>query len=653
MRVLSRDRRRQGRRAPVALYKMVVDNADDLIAVSAEDGTILFASPSWERSLGYETEEIVGRNGLDFVHPDDVESARIKMADGFAEGRASLAHLRLRHKDGRWIDFEGAGSLISDEDGAPLILAVSRNITDRLKLDAERNRLAAIVESSSDAIISKTLDGIITSWNTEAERLYGYDAAEAIGHPITMIVPPHLHEEVRGFLERVRNGERIPHAETVRIRKDGTSVDVAITISPIRGENGTIVGASTVARDLTERRNAERADRQSMELRQQMGAIVDSALDCIVSMGHDATIIEFNPAAERTFGYRREDVIGRPLAELIIPPSLRQQHIAGFANYLRTGEGPVLGKHVELRAMRRDGSEFPVELSIVRVNLPGPPIFTGFIRDITRRKQAEEERERLLERERNALLEVQRLNSELEDRVAERTAQLENAVEELEAFSYSVSHDLRAPLRAIDGFAGILEQELGPRLDTTSAPHLHTVRRQARRMGQLIDDLLAFAKLSRLPLSRRAVDVDALVRNCLEDLAPALADRECQFNIGELPPCQGDQALLQQVFFNLLANAVKFTVGRDVAHIEVGTLEGSSPTVYFVRDDGAGFDMAYKDKLFGVFQRLHREDEFEGTGVGLAMVERVVRRHGGKVWAEAAVGTGATFFLTLEEEAPG
>jgi PAS domain S-box-containing protein len=653
MRAVSRDRRRQGLRAPGDLYRMVVDSADDLITVNAEDGSILFASPSWKRVLGYETEEVVGRNGLDFVHPDDVESARVTMAESLAAGRASLAHLRLRHRDGRWIDFEGAGSQIADESGSPLILAVSRNITDRLKLDAERSRLAAIVDSSQDAIIGKTLDGVITSWNAEAEQLYGYDSSEAIGRPITLIVPPHLHEEVRGFLERIRNGERIPHAETVRLRKDGSSVDVSITISPIRDEAGAIVGASTVARDLTQRRSAERADRQSIELRQRMAAIVDSAIDCIVSIDHDATIIEFNPAAERAFGYRREEVIGRPLAETIIPPSLRHDHTAGFANYLRTGEGPVLGKHVELSAMRSDGSEFPIELSIVRVNLPGPPIFTGFIRDITRRKRAEEEREQLLARERAALLEVQRLNADLEERVAERTAQLEDAVHELEAFSYSVSHDLRAPLRAIDGFAGILEQELGPRLDASSAAHLQTVRRQARRMGQLIDDLLAFAKLGRQPLSKRTVDVDALVRTCLEDLAPALADRECRFGIGELPPCRGDQALLQQVFFNLLANAVKFTAGRDVGHIDVGTLEGVSPPVYFVRDDGAGFDMAYNDKLFGVFQRLHREDEFEGTGVGLAMVERVVRRHGGKIWADAAVGSGATFFLTLEEEAPG
>jgi PAS domain S-box-containing protein len=629
---------------------MVVDNTDDLITVNAEDGTILFASPSW-KSLGYEPEEVIGRSGLDFVHPDDVMAARTTMAESFAAGRASLARLRLRHKDGRWIDVEGAGSLIADEDGPPLILAVSRDITDRLTLDAERDRLAAIVESSSDAIIGKTLDGIITSWNEGAEQLYGYAAAEAIGQPITLIAPRHLHEEVRGFLERLRNGDRIPHMETVRRRKDGTSVDVSITISPIRDASGAIVGASTVARDLTERRNAERADRQSAELRQRMGAIVDSAIDCIVSIDHDAAIIEFNPAAEHAFDYRRDEVIGKPLAETIIPPSLREQHAAGFANYLRTGEGPVLGTHVELTAMRRDGSEFPIELSIVRVNLPGPPIFTGFIRDITRRKRAEEERERLLEREREALLEVRRLNSELEDRVAERTAQLEEAVKELEAFSYSVSHDLRAPLRAIDGFAGVLEQELGPRLDASAASHLHTVRRQASRMGQLIDDLLAFAKLGRRPLMKQAVDVDALVRSCVEDLEPALAGRECRFSIGDLPPCEGDEALLRQVFFNLLANAIKFTAGREVAHVDVGTIEGTSPPVYFVRDDGAGFDMAYKDKLFGVFQRLHREDEFEGIGVGLATVERVVHRHGGRVWAEAAVGAGATFFLTLEEEA--
>jgi signal transduction histidine kinase/DNA-binding LacI/PurR family transcriptional regulator len=235
----------------------------------------------------------------------------------------------------------------------------------------------------------------------------------------------------------------------------------------------------------------------------------------------------------------------------------------------------------------------------------------------------------------------------LVQRVRERSAELEAANKELEAFSYSVSHDLRAPLRAIDGFSCILMEDYAPQLPSEVGRYLKTIRESSQQMGHLIDDLLAFSRLSRQPLNKQPVAMDNLVRQALADLHAEQEGRHVEIVMGDLPPCQADPGLLRQVWINLLSNALKFTRGRDDARIEVGCTEQDGEQVYFVKDNGAGFDMQYVGKLFGVFQRLHRSEEYKGTGVGLAIVQRIVHRHGGRVWAEAAPSVGATFYFTL------
>jgi len=245
---------------------------------------------------------------------------------------------------------------------------------------------------------------------------------------------------------------------------------------------------------------------------------------------------------------------------------------------------------------------------------------------------------------------VRALNAELEQRVIERTAQLEAANKELEAFSYSVSHDLRAPLRAVDGFSQAVLEDFGPQLPEEGQRYLLTIREGAQRMGALIDDLLTFSRLSRLPVARQPVDPSRQVREILQELIAGQPGRTVDIRVGELPPCDGDPALMKQVWVNLLSNALKYSQRRARALVEVDSILQEGRTVYFVRDNGTGFDMRYAHKLFGVFQRLHRQEEFEGTGVGLAIVQRIVHRHGGRIWADAAPDRGATFYFTIEEQ---
>jgi light-regulated signal transduction histidine kinase (bacteriophytochrome) len=328
------------------------------------------------------------------------------------------------------------------------------------------------------------------------------------------------------------------------------------------------------------------------------------------------------------FERSREEVIGHTVHELNVWVDLGHRE-ALFAELRRHG----VVHNYEMNLRKKSGRVMQLSWSGVRLEVDGEPCLLGSALDITERKRSEEE--------------IRRLNASLEERVQERTRQLAAANQELEAFSYSVSHDLRAPLRAVDGFSQAVLEDYAGHLPAEGRRQLQTVRESAQRMAELIDDLLAFAKLGKQAMRREPVNMDQLVRSALADLQTQHTGRQIEFRVGALPPGVGDPALLKQVWMNLLSNAVKYTRGRLVAVVDISCNSDAGEPVYSVHDNGAGFDMQYVHKLFGVFQRLHRAEEYEGTGVGLAIVQRIVHRHGGRVWAAGAVDQGATFFFTI------
>ncbi len=492
-----------------------------------------------------------------------------------------------------------------------------------------------LVEGVKDyALYMLDAQGRITTWNSGAERIEGYTAEEAIGEPIDLVFAPHevISGKPRQMLERAGRDGRYEE-EGWRTRRDGTRRWMSVVITAIRDRAGTLQGFVRVARDMTERKRSEEALRHSEG---RLRAILETALDAIIVMDSEGIIHEWNRAAEQMFGYKRTDAVGRRLADLIIPAYLRDMHERGLAQHLVEGNGPMLNRRIETVAQRADGSEFAVELAITESGMNGGTMFTGYISDITQRKQAEEQ--------------IRQLNGELEQRVRKRTEQLELANRELEAFSYSVSHDLRAPLRHINGFVDILQSTTGPALDEESRGFLNTIADSARQMGKLIDDLLAFSRMGRTELRFGPVKLDIILTEAMRELRTDSQGREVQWNIERLPEVLGDAAMLRQVFINLLSNALKYTRAVSPAVIEVKVVETAEEHVISVRDNGVGFDSAYAHKLFGVFQRLHAAHEFPGTGIGLAIVRRVVARHGGRVWAEGAVGHGATFYFSLPKK---
>lgn len=439
-----------------------------------------------------------------------------------------------------------------------------------------------------------------------------------------------LMEEVdRGLREMEAQENQLLKTRMMVTRKNASRATWMITTGAVLALFLVTAAGWMVSRDSAKRTRTEVALRASDTM---FRGLLESAPDAMVIVNERGGIEFFNAQAEVMFGYTARELSGQPI-EMIIPQRYRAEHIVKRDAYFSEPVVRGMGLGRELYGIRKDGTEFPVEISLSPLRTPMGLRVSSAIRDVTRQKHEAGELKNL-----NTMLQA-------------RTSQLEIANRELESFSYSVSHDLRAPLRSIDGFSQALLEDNMDKLDAQSQNYLKRVRAASQKMGHLIDDLLTLSRMSRVEMRRETVDLSGIALEVVDELRGAGKEREVDVVIADGLSGEGDPSLLRVVLANLLGNAWKFTGNRSRARIEFGYCAQGGNEGYFVRDNGAGFDMTYAEKLFGAFQRLHTTAEFPGTGIGLATVQRIIHRHGGRVWAEAAVDAGATFHFALSAKA--
>ncbi|HAL56241.1 MAG TPA: hypothetical protein DCP63_07155, partial [Bacteroidetes bacterium] len=514
-------------------------------------------------------------------------------------------------------------------------------------LRVSQDQLARIVETVPDGLVIVDADGRITFANPAAENILGLTHAtitsRAYNDPawkIRAVGGGRFSEEELPFTKVRQTRQPVFAVEHGIEYPDGRFRVLSINAAPLLEGNGEFSGMIASLIDITERREAQEALRESQYFNESVMAATPSMV-YVLDLA-DKTIVYLNHTVGKVLGYKPEELIESGMIawrEAIHPDDVPL--VDDMLHRWDTArDDDILAIEYRMRTKKGDWRWFLGRDKVLKRSADGSVRqIVGMATDITERKQAEEE--------------IRRLNSELEQRVLERTAQLEAANKELEAFSYSVSHDLRAPLRHISGYVEILKKDASSNLDDESNRYLSTIAAAAVRLGGLIDDLLAFSRIGRAEITKVKVDLSEIVRETRLDLQTEIGDRHVQWNIGPLPKVYGDRLLLKLVVTNLLSNAIKFTQKKDSAVIEIGTSNGRTgyrEMVFYVRDNGAGFDMKYVHKLFGVFQRLHTADDFEGTGIGLANVRRIIHRHGGRTWAEGSVEQGATFYFSLPDK---
>jgi two-component system sensor kinase FixL len=587
-------------------------------------GIVLSVNAFGASQLGYGASELVGQSVLNLVfEEDDKEFVRRKMSLCLeTPGRSNSWEVRNRRKDGTmlWIREDARAMWWSRNQ---LIMLIAReDISERYRGALESAQLAALVSSSDDAIVSKTLDGTITSWNTGATNILGYQADEMIGQPITRVIPPELHQEEKQILLRLHRGERIQHYETIRLAKDGRRVDISLTVSPLFNQSGKVVGASKVARDITERKLAEQALRETAA---RLRTLTETAVDGVILIDARGVVLMFNTACEKLFGYSADTVIGENV-KMLMPQPYRHEHDRYITNYRDTRDPKIIGIGREVIGLRKDGSTFPMDLSVGEARQDGESIFVGIIRDLSSRKRTEAE----LEQARAELLRVARVTT-----LGELTA--------------AIAHEVNQPLTGLVSSGNACLRWLAG-----DVPNLKAAQESVERMisagsraGEVIGRIRALIGKApplrdRLNINDAITEVIVLIRGEIQRNRISLRTKLST----DVPLVLGDRIQLQQVILNLILNAMEAMsdVSPQPRELSVSSAkDGPNGALVSVRDSGTGLDGTALDRLFEAFYTT----KAHGMGIGLAVSRTIIQAHGGRLWAAPNVPQGAIFQFTL------
>ncbi len=623
----------------------VLNSASDIISTGTLEGIITSLNPAFEQITGHKVDDWIGKSYTHLIHPEDLESvgrAIREIATGAIQN-ASI-ELKLKTQEDKWVDLEFAIQSVTDSSGcASSLLAIGRDISAKKELErqkqneqerlkalveektAEISRYRDIVESSTDAIVTIELDGTISSWNHQAEIIFGYRTDEAIGQQISILIPDTDPTGLTVFEQMNQTKGGFSHVVVTRRAKNGAKIDVSVSAFPVRDHDGIVTSISEIIRDISEQKRAERKFKLAVE----------AAPNSMIMTDANGKIVLANLETERIFGYEREELLDQPI-EILVPDQFRETHPSFRRNYLSFPVTRRMGEGRDLFGLAKDGKEIPVEIGLNPISTTDGVIILCSIVDISERKSAEQEiraKNRLLE---NQKKDLDHLNIELAKKNSD-----------LEQFVYTVSHDLKSPLVNISGFSELLESEEPIRSNARLDDYVKRIIKNSKHMGRLLEDLLNLSRVSYRTIEFDEVGLSLVIERSCAFLQEEIRKSHAQINVKKSTyKIMAQENLLSQVFSNLISNSIKYAKPNVAPEIQISFSEKGNSIEVLVHDNGLGIPRDQHEKVFKIFERFHPTIK-EGSGVGLAIVKKIVERHGGSISFESEENQGSTFSIFL------